>query len=52
MPSQWNECRERDLLHSIFLVAAPKVFGPEDKEAIVQEMKLKGYQDITWNGIR
>lgn len=52
MPMQWNEGGERDLLHSMFLVFSPKAFSPEDKEAIVQEMKSKGHQDVTWNGIR
>lgn len=53
MPTKWDDARERDLLEELFFVLSSRQpLSQEDKDAVVEGMQQRGYQNLRWNAIR
>lgn len=53
MPAKWDDTRERDLLEELFFVLSSRQpLSQEDKDAVVEGMQQRGYQNLRWNAIR
>ncbi|KAI3398141.1 hypothetical protein diail_9763 [Diaporthe ilicicola] len=53
MPSVRDETRQRDLLEEIyFVLSSRQSLTQEDKDAVVEGMRSRGYATLSWNAIR